>query len=94
MLLDLLGKNPNRSTLVFCNTTARANSLHQQLTEDPEVLERLTSLPSLLHGSIPEKQRQSVLNHFMLGNIKILICTDLASRGIDTTKVPPPPNPP
>lgn len=90
-LLDLLAKHPQRPTLIFCNTASRANLLHRQITEedgDNQSSARLPpSIPSLLHGGLPEKQRQSILNHFLTGQINTLICTDLASRGIDTTRV-------
>lgn len=87
-LLDLLAKHPQRPTLVFCNTASRATLLHRQITEDESPsLRPLPIPPSLLHGGLPEKQRQSILGHFLTGQISTLICTDLASRGIDTTRV-------
>lgn len=66
-----------------------ANScrLHRQLMENENLIDTLISPPSLLHGAIPEKQRQAIINRFQSGDIKYLICTDLASRGLDTTQV-------
>ena len=61
--------------------------MHRQLTEDDEMIEKLPAIPSLLHGSMPEKQRQSIIKAFMAGEIKTLVCTDLASRGLDTIQV-------
>lgn len=76
-------------TLVFCNRAGIAHRLHRQISEDEEIIESIGNVPSLLHGSIPEKQRHSILNKFLPTDspINVLICTDLASRGIDTLDV-------
>jgi superfamily II DNA/RNA helicase len=86
-LEELLMKNSQKTTLVFCNTAAHATRLHLLITEHTATIEALPSVPSLLHGAIPEAQRQSVLKNFQTGEIRYLICTDLASRGLDTTHV-------
>lgn len=57
------------------------------ITENEKLMDSLTSVPSLLHGAIPEVQRQAIMKRFQAGDIKYLICTDLASRGLDTTQV-------
>ena len=51
------------------------------------MIEALPSMPSLLHGFIPDAQRQTLLARFQSSDIRYLICTDLASRGLDTTHV-------
>lgn len=53
------------------------------------MIEKLPTIPSLLHGSLPEKQRQSIFRAFMAGDVRTLVCTDLASRGLDTIQVGP-----
>ena len=84
---ELLAKNCRKTTLIFCNVTAHACRLHRMMTENATLMELLKSVPSLLHGAIPERQRQAIIKRFQTGDIKFLICTDLASRGLDTTNV-------
>lgn len=50
-------------------------------------MEKLSGVPSLLHGQLPEAQRRSIMRRFKSGDIRYLVCTDLASRGLDTTMV-------
>lgn len=47
----------------------------------------LGGAPSLLHGRLPEPQRCSIMRRFQMGDIRYLVCTDLVSRGLDTTMV-------
>lgn len=61
--------------------------LHRWLSEDQQVMEQLLGAPSLLHGGLPETQRHSIMRRFRSGDIRYLVCTDLASRGLDTTMV-------
>lgn len=61
--------------------------LHRMITENQETIKHLRSVPSVVHGGIPERQRQAIFKRFMEGEINYLICTDLASRGIDTLSV-------
>ena len=42
------------------------------------------TLPSLFHGNLPPIQRASIIEKFTTGDINILVCTDLAARGLDT----------
>ena len=40
-----------------------------------------------IHGSIPPAERIKTLKKFTSGELKVLICTDLASRGLDIPDV-------
>lgn len=40
-----------------------------------------------LHGDKSQKERQKALKHFQKGDVKILIATDVASRGIDVVDI-------
>ncbi len=55
--------------------------------EDESIMASLEAPPSLLHGHMPERQRQVIVKRFMEGTIRYLFCTDLASRGLDTLAV-------
>jgi ATP-dependent RNA helicase RhlE len=40
-----------------------------------------------LQGNLPQHRRQAALEGFRTGSIKILVATDIASRGIDVLKI-------
>jgi superfamily II DNA/RNA helicase len=44
-------------------------------------------LPGLFHGSLSPIQRQSIYAKFTEGHIRVLVATDLAARGLDTSWV-------
>ena len=69
-----------KSVIVFCNRTATANLLERLL----RLLEhRVTSLHSLL----PQQDRTSNLARFRASAARILVATDVASRGLDIPEV-------
>lgn len=92
--LQILIENPTSRFLVFCNKLAKAESLHKfisdallsqhQHQQQEADKENSFVLPSMFHGNLPPVQRASIMNNFASGAIKVLICTDLAARGLDT----------
>ncbi|KAJ8902956.1 hypothetical protein NDN08_006273 [Rhodosorus marinus] len=63
-------------SLVFTDTKKEAN----ELAEDP----KLVALGSaVLHGDIPQGQRETTLEKYRDGRTKCLIATDVAARGLD-----------
>eukprot|EP01138_Halocafeteria_seosinensis_P007578 gb/GECG01007746.1/.p1 GENE.gb/GECG01007746.1/~~gb/GECG01007746.1/.p1 ORF type:complete len:782 (+),score=98.75 gb/GECG01007746.1/:1-2346(+) len=69
-------------TLVFCNSAKRASELTEWLQERTS-----SRVAAGLHRMLPKKKRQQNLQRFLDGQLPILVCTDIASRGIDTTHV-------
>lgn len=85
--LEILQESPTSRFLIFCNTLSKAEQIHQFLTESLQSSpSSITSnaLPSLFHGSLPSTQRAALLDQFARGSIRVLVCTDLAARGLDT----------
>jgi len=37
----------------------------------------------MIHGDIPQKQRDWAMNQFKQGRVQIIVCTDVCARGID-----------
>jgi ATP-independent RNA helicase DbpA len=79
-LLKLICKNGDKRTLIFCNhreTVDRISDLliDQDLAHD------------IFHGGMEQDERERALLKFRNGSIKILITTDLASRGLDIPEV-------
>ena len=62
--------------IVFCRTKMDVDELNQKLTEQ--------GYPSdALHGDISQQQREKIIQRFRKESLKILIATDVASRGVD-----------
>lgn len=69
-----------RAVMVFCNATPSCKWVAHFLAENN------VSVASL-HGSLPPKDRHDSYNRFLSGEVAVLACTDLGSRGLDTTHV-------
>ena len=80
MLLQTPKNSAKKSVMVFCNRTGTANLLERIL----RMLEhRVTSLHSLL----PQSERTNNLGRFRASAARILVATDVASRGLDIPEV-------
>lgn len=80
-MLLLTNRNvAKRAVIVFCNRTATANLLERLLRS---LEHRVTSLHSLL----PQSERTSNLARFRAAAARVLVATDVASRGLDIPEV-------
>lgn len=68
------------SVLVFCNKSSTVNWLGYSLEEMGVKHERL-------QGEMPAVVRAGIFKSFQKGTVEVLICTDIASRGLDTSQV-------
>jgi len=80
LLKEILRKTKTESVLVFTRTKHRAERVAQQLIRAGH---HVTSL----QGNLPQHRRQAALEGFRTGSIKILVATDIASRGIDVLRI-------
>jgi ATP-dependent RNA helicase RhlE len=80
LLKEILKKTKTDSVLVFTRTKHRAERVAQQLVRTGY---QVTSL----QGNLPQHRRQAALEGFRAGSIKILVATDIASRGIDVLSI-------
>ena len=62
-------------TLIFTRTKRGAERLHRDLTRDG-------FSAALIHGDRTQGQRNNALNGFSEGKFKVLVATDVASRGL------------
>ena len=76
LLYWLLSNEQYRQCLVFCNSKDLANQLCGRL-----IYEKFNA--GILHGDRDQKQRNLVMHKLRKGEIKILVATDLAARGLD-----------
>jgi len=75
LLLALLKHmDPNR-TIVFVNTKRVAEKVWSYL-------EGNKIHAAVLSGDVPQKKRQTLFNEFSKGELKVLVATDLAARGL------------
>jgi ATP-dependent RNA helicase RhlE len=70
-----------KQVLVFTRTKHGANRLAEQLTQDG-----LKS--AAIHGNKSQAARTRALNDFKVGKVRVLVATDVASRGIDIDQLP------
>jgi len=80
LLTYLLQTNDVSSVLVFSRTKHGANKVVKLLARENIIAEAI-------HGNKSQTARQKALNNFKEGNIKVLIATDIAARGIDVSKL-------
>jgi len=76
LLTELLRRTETKSVLVFTRTKRRAEQVAQQLN-------RAGCRAASLQGNLTQNQRQDALDAFRNGSCKVLVATDIASRGID-----------
>jgi ATP-dependent RNA helicase RhlE len=81
MLSHLIGRENWRQVLVFTRTKHGANRLARQLEADG-----LST--SAIHGNKSQAQRTRALAEFKKGDIRVLVATDIAARGLDIDQLP------
>lgn len=75
-LRRLLDSAPGLYGMIFCRTKIETQELAERL-----VAEGYTA--SALHGDLSQQQRDIVMQSFRHKRVKLLVCTDVAARGID-----------
>ncbi|OGN96186.1 MAG: RNA helicase [Chloroflexi bacterium RBG_13_51_18] len=80
LLKEILRKIKMDSVLIFTRTKHRAERVAEQLVREGH---RVSSL----QGDLPQSRRQAAIEGFRNGSIKILVATDIASRGIDILRI-------
>jgi ATP-dependent RNA helicase RhlE len=80
LLVELLGDRSITSALVFSRTKHGANKIQK-------VLEKAGIPASAIHGNKSQNARQAALDGLKSGEIRILVATDIAARGIDVEQL-------
>ncbi len=76
LLLHILDNKKYKSVLVFSRTKHNANKIAKDL--------RVARIPTLeIHGNKSQGARTEALSQFKSGNIRVLVATDIAARGLD-----------
>ena len=79
-LADLYTKLQIGQCIIFVNSINTANILEKKLIKDGFGV-------SKIHGELTTEQRTSILKDFRLGLSRVLIATDVLSRGIDIEQI-------
>ena len=79
-LFELVCKFGNESTLIFCNHRDAVDRISDLLWDQGLFHESF-------HGGLEQDDRERALLKFRNGSHHILICTDLASRGLDIPEI-------
>ncbi|KHJ38117.1 ATP-dependent RNA helicase RhlE [Pedobacter glucosidilyticus] len=76
----LIKEHPETKMMVFVRTKVRAERV-------AKAMERVAIATATIHGDKEQQDRFDVLDDFRIGKIKVLIATDVSSRGIDVKGV-------
>ena len=75
-LLRLLMLHHDNMVMVFANTKKEVDTIVEMLQEKKIIAEAI-------HGDLTQKMRENVLAKFKKGTTKVLVCSDVAARGLD-----------
>lgn len=78
LLVDVLNKEGEKSILIFSRTKYGADKIAKSLGRNKISCEAI-------HGNKSQNARQSTLKKFKSGELKIIVATDIAARGIDVS---------
>jgi ATP-dependent RNA helicase DeaD len=75
-LLEYLKKEKPEQTIIFCKSRINTEKLFGKLRDKIKSVETI-------HGGLEQSRRTSMFNRFRGGGIKVMVATDVASRGLD-----------
>jgi len=76
LLVSLLKKENANLVMIFCNTRRNVDFIANNLI-------RAGIRATAIHGGIEQNKRIKVLDEFHKSGLGVLVCTDVASRGLD-----------
>ena len=81
LLISILQKAEDQSVLIFSRTKHNADKIVR-------ILGKAGIGSQAIHGNKSQAARQSALGNFKSGKTKVMVATDIASRGIDINELP------
>jgi ATP-dependent RNA helicase DeaD len=76
LLTQVLKREDPKLAIIFCNTKHSARKLAHRLHEAGQDAKEI-------HGDLVQQKREKIMDRFRRHNIRLLVATDLAARGID-----------
>jgi len=76
LLVHLLKNEKSNLGMVFCNTQRNTDKVAKSL--------RKSGIDALaIHGGLTQNKRNDIMERFHSGDVWVLVCTDVAGRGLD-----------
>ena len=79
-LKDIFQSLSISQAMIYCNSVSRVNDLEEAMTQDNFPVKKI-------HGKMLDKERKEIFKAFKSGGCRVLITSDLFSRGIDVQQV-------
>lgn len=79
-LCDLYDTLTITQAVIFCNTKKKVDWLTEKMKQANFTI-------SSMHGDMPQKERDTIMQEFRHGQTRVLITTDVWARGIDVQQV-------
>eukprot|EP00762_Andalucia_godoyi_P004060 ANDGO_06279.mRNA.1 DEAD-box ATP-dependent RNA helicase 2 len=79
-LCDLYDSLVITQAVIFCNNKSTVDSLSKKMTQSGFTV-------AAIHGDLDQTQRNKVMDDFRKGEARVLIATDLWSRGLDVSQI-------
>jgi len=80
VLTDIYNTINIAQCIIYINSKGRLQDIYHQLIQSEFPV-------GMIHGSLTTQEREGVMNQFRQGDIRILLSTDLLSRGIDVQQL-------
>ncbi|NOR47789.1 MAG: DEAD/DEAH box helicase [Methanosarcinaceae archaeon] len=80
LLLHLIKKERSGLIMVFCNTQRNTDFIAKNL-------QKYDISAVAIHGGLNQSKRTSIMNKFHSAKTDVLVCTDVAARGLDIPEV-------
>ncbi len=80
LLVHLLKNEQTNLVMVFCNTRRNTDFVAHNLQK--EGIDATAT-----HGGLTQAKRNKIMEHFHKGHVVVLVCTDVAARGLDIKNV-------
>lgn len=80
VLKDIFANVTLSQTIIYCNSVKRVQDLYEALKQDGFPV-------SCIHSNFNERERKEIIEGFMHGATRVLISSDITSRGIDVQQV-------
>lgn len=80
LLVRLLRREDPQQAIIFCRTKRGTDKVHHNL-------QKKFPGTACIHGDLPQRQRDRVMQDFRQGKVRILVATDVVGRGIDVSGI-------
>jgi ATP-dependent RNA helicase DeaD len=80
LLLRVIDREKPRQCIIFCQRKRGADDLYRELRENHKRV-------AVMHGDLPQPQRDRIMQGFRDARITYLVATDVVGRGIDVTNI-------